>query len=142
MSHTRSGSFCEAGNGLVSIKQQREQREKEDKARARKEKEEMVMRAQQEQQHEQEQRQQQQQQQNHAATNINNNGNNTIIGFADDEDEDDEMFQLVDIEALETRKHVVAPARVVVLVALSSPSPPSLSALSPCPLFLSVLSVA
>ena len=43
MSHTRSGSFCEAGNGLVSIKQQREQREKEDKARARKEKEEMVM---------------------------------------------------------------------------------------------------
>ncbi|CAL6294559.1 unnamed protein product [Bathycoccus prasinos] len=113
MSHTRSGSFCEAGNGLVSIKQQREQREKEDKARARKEKEEMVMRAQQEQQHEQEeQRQQQQQQQNHAATNINNNpGNNTIIGFDDDDDEDDEMFQLVDIEALETRKHVVAPAQ-------------------------------
>ena len=113
MSHTRSGSFCEAGNGLVSIKQQREQREKEDKARARKEKEEMVMRAQQEQQHEQEeQRQQQQQQQNHAATNINSNpGNNTIIGFDDDDDEDDEMFQLVDIEALETRKRVVAPAQ-------------------------------
>ena len=38
MSHTHSGSFCEAGNGLVSIKQQREQREKEDKARARKRK--------------------------------------------------------------------------------------------------------
>ena len=112
MSHTHSGSFCEAGNGLVSIKQQREQREKEDKARARKEKEEMVMRAQQEQQHEQEeQQQQQQQQQNHAATNINNPGNNTIIGFDDDDDEDDEMFQLVDIEALETRKHVVAPAQ-------------------------------
>ena len=116
MSHSGAGGSngrANANDGLMSIKQQKERREKEDEARAQRDKEQM-MRAQREQQ------QQQQQQQNQATNNTttnnnnnnnNNNGNNNFIGFDDDDEEDDEMFQLVDLEALETRKQTVAAAQ-------------------------------
>ena len=107
MSHSGacgSNGRANANDGMMSIKQQKERREKEDEARAQRDKEQM-MRA---------QREQQQQQQNQAANNTNNNnnnGNNNVIGFDDDDEEDDEMFQLVDLEALETRKQAVAAAQ-------------------------------
>ena len=97
MSHSGARkSHGTANDGMVSIKQHREQREKEEKARAQREKEHML-RTQEHQQH---------QQHHHHA--MNNNENTGL--FDDDDDDDDEMLANVDFEALGRGKQPIADA--------------------------------
>ena len=97
MSHSGARkSHGTANDGMVSIKQHREQREKEEKARAQMEKEHML-RTKEHQQH---------QQHHHHA--LNNNENTGL--FDDDDDDDDEMLANVDFEALGRGKQPIADA--------------------------------